>query len=88
MPQYTAEEAKQKANLWYEEKLRAQVETPENFSKVLVIDVETGDYEVAKDTMEAYQRLRIKQPEGFFFFRRIGFPTHAKMGGSWGVAKS
>jgi hypothetical protein len=37
----------------YERDLRERLETDENIGKIVCIDVETGDYEVAKDGLTA-----------------------------------
>jgi hypothetical protein len=45
---------------------------PEDHWKVVVIEVESGDYEVAKDEITADERLRSRHPDALFWFRRVG----------------
>jgi len=37
--------------------------------KVVAIEVETGDYEIGKDEIDAAHRLRVRHPEAPFWFR-------------------
>tara|TARA_Y100000310_G_scaffold308858_1_gene352386 strand:- start:455 stop:670 length:216 start_codon:yes stop_codon:yes gene_type:complete len=43
--------------------------------KILAIDVESGDYFIGKNTIEAYKKGRKKHPNKEFFFKRIGAKT-------------
>lgn len=45
---------------------------PEDQGKVVVIEVESGDFEVAKDEIIADERLRSRHPDALFWFRRVG----------------
>ena len=47
----------------YEKTIRAKVETPENIGREIVIDVETGDYEIDADGLAASRRLLARHPE-------------------------
>lgn len=71
---------------WYEKQIRAKVEFG-NFSKYLVIDVETGDYEVDISHIAAVDRIRIRQPHGRLYSMRVGFPALGKMGGGWNMER-
>ena len=57
----------------YERELRATVETEDNLGKILVLDIETGDSEIAADQRAALERLRERRPEGAFYVVRIGY---------------
>ena len=85
---YTAEETQRLANEWYEGHLRTKLDTAENLRKILVIDVDSGEYEMDTDHLAAIERLREKHPDGMFFSMRIGYPTLGKIGGGWGLHKS
>jgi hypothetical protein len=67
----------------YTRDLRDKMETPENIRKILVIDVDSSDYEMDKDHLTAIHRLRDRRPEGVFFSMRIGYPSLGKIGGGW-----
>ncbi len=43
--------------------------------KIIAIDVESGDYFVGNDTLDAYEKARKKHPSHEFFFKRIGSKT-------------
>ena len=45
-PRYTKEEIAARGQAIYEQRIRAKVE-PEHIGKFLIIDIETGDYELA-----------------------------------------
>jgi hypothetical protein len=64
----------------YERKLKALLE-PSQEGKVVVVDVDSGDYEVDTDALRASQRLRARLPEGLFYATRVGFRTLGSMGG-------
>ena len=53
----------------YEQKLRAELDTPENAGKFVFIDVETGAYEIEtpQNIQSALQLLRGKNPDAFVY---------------------
>jgi hypothetical protein len=55
----------------YEQRIRAQLE-PQFDGKIIVIDAETGDYEVDDVGLSAAHRLRARRPEAELYARRIG----------------
>ena len=57
----------------YQRKIRAMVETEENIGKICAIDVETGDYLVADDLLEAGLPLHEKHPGAALWSERIGY---------------
>ena len=59
----------------------------EHKGKILVIDIETGDYEIDGDAIEAAHRAHSKHPDGVFYAIRIGYPAFAKVGGAWDAIK-
>lgn len=50
-------------------------------SDYLLIDVNSGDFEVDADEMAAAQRLRSRQPEALVWMRRVGSPFGRRLGG-------
>jgi hypothetical protein len=56
-------EISRRGHALYEEELRRHVETEENLGKILVLDVETGRYEIDTDGIQASKRLRARYPE-------------------------
>jgi hypothetical protein len=57
----------------YERSIRSQVETQENLGKICAIDVETGDYHVAEDVLEAAMPLHAKHTDAAVWGERIGY---------------
>ena len=70
-PRYSKEEQARRGNDIYEQTVRSQVE-PGNQGKIVAIDVETGAFEVADDTLTASQRLLAHHPDAQSWFVRIG----------------
>ena len=66
----------------YDQKLKSQVETPENIGKILSIDTRTGDYEMHEDHITAVKRLRARQPNAEVFTLRIGYNAVYTIGGT------
>ena len=69
-PRYGKEEFAQRGDRWYEQ-LHAQI-APGNRGKIVAIDIETGKYEVAEDTVMASDRLLGRIPDAQIWFVRIG----------------
>lgn len=64
----------------YDEKIRAVVEL-QHAGEFLVLDVESGDYELDPDEVSAFDRAVAKHPGGKLFIMRVGYPTAHKLGG-------
>ena len=64
------------------ERLRSEVETPENIGKLLVLDVESGDYEVDNLGLEASRRLQARHPETILYAFRVGYKTVVSFAGA------
>ena len=65
----------------YREKIRPLVH-PQHKGKMVIIDVETGDYEMDRDSVAALQRLRERNPECFTFGVRVGYRAAYHLRGS------
>ena len=81
-PTLTSREIVERGKAWYEQSIRNQL-GPDQKGKILVIDVDTGDYEVDADQLAADSRLRQRHPRSIFFGMRIGYPTLGRLGGRW-----
>ena len=66
----------------YEEKLRVLLETGENIGKVVSIDIDSGDYEVADDLVVAGRRLQARHSDARMYTKRIGYNAVYAVGGS------
>jgi len=65
----------------YEKNIRAKVASAENIGKMVIIDIETGDYEIDKNGLHAANRLGKRHPDGRLFGIRIGYNVAASFGG-------
>lgn len=81
-PRLSGEEAQRIAEELYATKLRNQVETADNIGKILVIDVESGDYEIDTDEIAAVHRALAKHPDAVLWTLRIGYDVVHSLGGS------
>ena len=57
----------------YESRIRSIAETDENFGKRIVIDIETGEYEIDDDGLKASRKLISKHREAALYGLRIGY---------------
>jgi hypothetical protein len=71
-PRYSMEEFARRGDALYESKIGPLVE-PGNKGKFVVIDIETGEYEVDEDELKASDRLLKRVPTAQMWLRRIGF---------------
>ncbi len=71
------------ANRWYEERIRAIVETDENIGKLITIDIETSDYQIIerRDAVQAIDTVFAKNPGTEVLRLRIGYPSVDSFGG-------
>jgi hypothetical protein len=77
----SSEEVAKRAYRIYESKIRHKVETEANIGKMVIIDVETGDYEVDETGLQAAKSLQTKSPYARLFGIRIGYNVAASFGG-------
>lgn len=75
------EEIDRKGMQLYQEQISAQVETEENLGKVIAIDTESGDYEIAKEGLIAGTQLRERHPDASILCLRIGYNAVYSFGG-------
>jgi hypothetical protein len=77
----SSEEVAKRANQLYDSEIRQKVETEENIGKMVIIDIETGDYEVDETGLQAAHHLYAKNPYARLFGIRIGYNVAASLGG-------
>lgn len=80
-PRYSKEEIAARGQAIYEQQIRAQVE-PTHTGKFLMIDIETGDYELDEDRAAASRRAHARHPGGAFYGIRVGYPAVGTIGAS------
>lgn len=76
----TREEIAARGQEIYEAEIRAKVEGPFK-GQYLVLDIETGDYEIDPDDLIATKRALAKRPDAVLYGLRIGYPAAYRLGG-------
>ena len=64
----------------YEREIRTKVESqcPGQF---VVLDIETGDFEINADDLVATKRMLAKRPDAVLYGLRVGHPAAYRLGG-------
>jgi len=75
-----ADEVVRRGQAIYDEHIRAQVE-PEHRGKYLIINVNTGEYEMVRDDVLASRRAKARFPEAPLFAVRVGYRAVHRLGG-------
>jgi hypothetical protein len=78
-PKYGKDEHARLGTQLYERRVRPLVEEG-NRGQVVAIDVDTGEYELAADTLTATTRLLDRLPEAQVWMVRIGHPAVHRFG--------
>ncbi len=78
-PRYSQEEFALRGREIYESQVRSQVEEG-NYGKIVAIDIETGAFELAKDSLTASDRLLARYPDAQIWFVRIGHRAVHRVG--------
>jgi hypothetical protein len=78
-PRYSKEEIAARGQAIYDQQIRPQVE-PGQIGEYLVINIETGDYEVDEDDAAVSQRAYARFPGAPLFGMRIGYPAWGQIG--------
>ena len=81
---YTSKEVASRGEAIYKKQIRGKVEHKHK-GKFLVIDIETGEYEMNADDLVATKRLLAKHPDAVIYGLQIGFPTAYRIGGHFSV---
>jgi hypothetical protein len=77
---YSPEEIAARGEALYDRDIRSMVEGTHH-GKFLVLDIETGDYEIDADDLTATMQLLKRQPDAVSYGVRIGYPTAYRLGG-------
>ena len=80
---YTPEEVESRGEAICERQIRPKVE-PQHKGEFLVVDVETGQYEIDGDDLNATKRALAKRPDAVLYGLRIGYPAAYRLGGHLG----
>lgn len=77
---YTSDEIVRRGQALYDRVIRAQVE-PGHRGKFLVLDIDTGDYEIDLNEVAALKRAKARNPGAALYILRVGDPTAYRVGG-------
>jgi hypothetical protein len=75
------EEVARRAKALYEQGIREQVETEENIGKMVIIDIETGDFAVDETGIASARQLQAMRPGARLYGIRIGYNVAESLGG-------
>jgi hypothetical protein len=76
---YSKKDLARRGNEIYESQVRPQVEQ-DNHGKIVAIDIETGAFELAKDSLTASDQLLDRYPDAQIWFVRIGHRAVHRIG--------
>jgi hypothetical protein len=76
---HSKEEFARRGNEIYESQVRPKVEQG-NHGKIVAIDIETGAFELAKDSLTASDQLLDQYPDAQIWFVRIGHRAVHRIG--------
>jgi len=79
---WTVEEVAQRAKQFYDQGIRSCVEHGDNIGKMIVIDAETGEYEIDESGVESILALKQNNPNARLFMMRIGYNAAFGFGGT------
>ena len=73
-PRYSSSEIVQRGQMLYNQQIRANV-SPDDEGKFLVLNIETGEYEIDADELAALKRVKVKSPEAPLYILCVGYAT-------------
>lgn len=76
---YTKEEISRHGREIYESQVRSQVEE-DNHGKIVAINIETGVFEIAKDSLTASDQLLEQYPDAQIWLWRVGHRAVHRVG--------
>jgi hypothetical protein len=76
---YTKEEISRRGREIYESQVRSQVEEG-NHGKIVAIDIETGIFIIAKDSLTASDQLLEQYPDAQIWLGRVGYRAVHRVG--------
>jgi hypothetical protein len=84
-PRYSKEEFARRGDEIYERDIRPQLKAADE-GKFVVIDIETGDYEIDADELQASDRLLSRHPNAQVWLRQAGSRYARRFGPRHGTA--
>ena len=78
-PRYSSNEIAERGQALYVREIQGSLAASDR-GKFLVLDIETGEYELDTDGLAAVQRARTKHPDGAFYVIRVGQSAAYRLG--------
>lgn len=83
-PRYSKEEFARRGEEIFENQIRPQLgDITAMKTKFILIDIDTGAYEIDADEIAASDRLRARHPKAQIWIRRVGSPYAYHFGGRY-----
>jgi hypothetical protein len=80
-PRFSNEEIVRRGEERYEKELRPKIETEGNLGKIVVVGIETGDYEIDDDALKASRAVLSRHPGAAICAARIGYDAVSDFAG-------
>ncbi len=84
---YSPQEVATRGEAIYEQSIRPHMEA-QHRGEYVVIDIETGEYEVDQSDLAATKRALAKRPDAVLYGVRVGYPTAYRIGGRFTMEQS
>ena len=78
-PRYSKEDHARMGKQMYEQLIRPRVEV-DNHGRIVALDVDSGEFEVADDSLTAANRLLERLPDAQIWCERVGYPAVRQIG--------
>ena len=78
-PRYSSIEIAERGQALYEREIQGSLAASDR-GKFLVLDIETGKYELDTDELAAVKRAQAKLPDGVFYILRVGHSAVYRLG--------
>lgn len=79
-PRYSSAEIAERGQALYDHQVRGKVE-PTYKGKYLVLDIETGEYEIDAHELAALERAKAKNPDAALYMLRVGYASAYRIRG-------
>ena len=80
IPRYSKQEFGERGDAWYDRLVTPETEQ-QHRNAFILIDIETGDFEIDRDEIAASDRLLSRRPNAQVWMRRVGSRYAYRIGG-------
>jgi hypothetical protein len=87
MARLTSDEIAERGEAIYAQRICARVEEG-HLGKFVVLDIESGDYEIDADDLAATERVLARRPNAVLYGLRVGSPAAYRLGGRFATISS